>query len=94
MKKKRKKGRIKKRKKKGCKGEIKKDKSILERKEIKKEKINKTRMNEKKEKVNKRKKERRNLLYECYSLVMYFDQRTHAWACVRMVENDQKHSII
>ena len=24
--------------------------------------------------------------------VVYFDQRTHACACVRMVENDQKHS--
>ena len=23
---------------------------------------------------------------------MYFDQQTHACACVRMVENDKKHS--
>ena len=49
-------------------------------------------MNEKKEKENKRKKERRNLLYEGFSLVVYFDQQTHACACIRMVENDQKHS--
>ena len=26
--------------------------------------------------------------------VVYFDQRTHACACVRMVENDKKHSKI
>ena len=25
------------------------------------------------------------------SFVVYFDQRTHACACVRMVENDQNH---
>ena len=25
------------------------------------------------------------------SFVVYFDQRTHACACVRMVENDKKH---
>ena len=25
---------------------------------------------------------------------MYFDQQTHAWACIRMVKNDQKHKKI
>ena len=27
-------------------------------------------------------------------IVVYFDQQTHACACVRMVENDQKHKKI
>ena len=28
---------------------------------------------------------------EMRRIVVYFDQQTHAWACVRMVENDQNH---
>ena len=31
--------------------------------------------------------EKKNCIY-----VVYFDQQTHAWACVRMVENNKKHS--
>ena len=29
-----------------------------------------------------------------HSSVVYFDQQTHAYACIHMVENDEKHSKI
>ena len=39
---------------------------------------------------HRQKEETRNITING-AIVVYFDQRTHACACVRMVENDQNH---